>query len=174
MARALFYVAAVYADLVDLVWLEPQRETLLAWHAADPPSAENAARSERVAQFQTGCAAGPCVNPFVADPSLAERAFAPRPTATDTAPDESVITLSRPRPNPSAGPVWFTLSLPRPAHVRVVVLDALGREVDVVFDSAAPLTSDLHVETANLRPGLYVLRADSESESRSRLFVVVR
>ena len=172
VARALFYVAAVYADLVDIAWFEPQRETLLAWHAADPPSTKDAARSDRVVAFQTGCAAGPCVNPFVADPTLAERAFAPRPTATDSAPDESVLALSPPRPNPSAGLVQFTLTLPRHGHARAVVLDALGRAVAVVHDG--PGAGPLAVDASGLAPGVYALRVTAASEAAVRRFTVVR
>ena len=170
-AGALLYVAAVYTDLVDLAWLEPQRATLLAWHTADPPSAQDVARSERVAAFQTGCAAGPCVNPFVADPTLAERAFAPRPTATDSAPDESVLALGPPRPNPSVGPVQFALTLSRRGHVRAVVLDALGRAVAVVHDG--PAAGPLAVDASGLAPGVYALRVTAASETAVRRFTIV-
>ena len=173
VARALFYVAAVYADLVDLDWFEPQRETLLTWHAADPPSAEDAARSERVATFQTGCSIGSCVNPFVSDPTLAERAFAPQPTDDDSNVDDRAFRLSPPRPNPSSGPVSFTLAVPNPGRVRAVVLDALGREVAVTFDADASGASDLVVEAGLLAPGIYILRASHLAGTAFQRFTVV-
>ena len=174
VARALFYVAAVYADLVDLAWFEPQRETLLTWHAADPPSAEDQARSERVAQFQTGCAAVSCVNPFVANPSLAERAFASRPTMMDPALGEPILTLGPPRPNPSSGLVSFTLTAPHPVHVRAVVLDALGREIAIAFVGLAREGTEVRVETRSFPTGPYVLRVTSDGAPLSRRFTVAR
>lgn len=75
VARAMFYVAAVYKSRVDISWFEGQLDVLLEWHAADPPSGADRSRSERVAGFQSGCGAGSCINPFVHDASLAERAF---------------------------------------------------------------------------------------------------
>ena len=174
VARALFYVAAVYADLVDLAWFEPQRATLLAWHAADPPSAENAARSERVATFQTGCATGPCVNPFVLDATLAERAFAPRPTDADAGPEESALVLGPPRPNPSAGPVRFSLTLSQPGHVRAVILDTLGREVLTLADGPTSAATEVSLDAEELPSGSYVLRVQAGSESASRRFTLVR
>ena len=173
VARALFYLAAVYADLVDLDWFEPQRATLLAWHAADPPSATDAARSDRVAAFQTGCAAGPCVNPFVADPSLADRAFASRPTSTDSDADATPFSLGPPHPNPTVGgAVWFALTVSRSASARAVVYDALGREVAVVHDGPASGRSTLAVAAGTLAPGVYVLRLTSPAGMVARSFTV--
>ena len=77
VARAMFYVAAVYAAEVDGAWFRGQLDALLAWHEADPVSAYEAGRNGRVAQFQSGCGSGSCDNPFVVDPTLAGRAFAP-------------------------------------------------------------------------------------------------
>ena len=77
VARAMFYVAAVYASTVDGAWFEAQLDDLLAWHEADPATAGERDRSYRVAQFQTGCGAGDCVNPFAFDATLARRTFAP-------------------------------------------------------------------------------------------------
>ena len=89
VARAVFYVAAVYGDRIDMGFFDRQRETLLAWNAADPPDGAERARSAFIASRQG------TENPFVLDATLADRAFgagvpastgAPAPTAS-TPPD---------------------------------------------------------------------------------------
>ena len=78
VARAVFYIRAVYPDRLDgdaLVWFEGQVETLLVWHAADPSSDTERRRSNAVARWQG------TPNPFVLDATLAERAFGESPIA---------------------------------------------------------------------------------------------
>ncbi|PAP76305.1 endonuclease [Rubrivirga marina] len=77
VARAMFYVAAIYSGTVDGAWFDTQLDDLLAWHQADPASDGEQFRSRRVAQFQSGCGVGECLNPFAFDPTLAQRIFAP-------------------------------------------------------------------------------------------------
>ncbi len=74
LARSLFYFRAVYADTATarperVAFFEGMKATLLRWHRADPPSAAEQARSQRVAQYQGRG------NPFVLDTSLVARAF---------------------------------------------------------------------------------------------------
>ncbi|MEP0546336.1 MAG: endonuclease [Rhodothermales bacterium] len=79
VARALFYVYAVYgpsgSGQADPTFFELMKDTLLAWHEADPASEEEGGRSERVAAYQTTRSGEPAVNPFVHDPTLARRAY---------------------------------------------------------------------------------------------------
>ena len=67
VARAVFYVAAVYPERADPVFLQTMRADLLAWNRADPPDDAERARSAWVATLQG------TENPFVVDPSLADR-----------------------------------------------------------------------------------------------------
>ena len=69
VARALFYVQAVYPDQADPSFFPPMRETLLAWNRADPPDAAERARSAWVAGLQG------TENPFVLDPTLADQVW---------------------------------------------------------------------------------------------------
>ena len=87
VARAMFYVAAVYAAEVDVAWFQTQLGTLLAWHDAEPATEADVARSERVALFQSGCGVGACVNPFVIDAALARQAFAAGTVAAEEGPE---------------------------------------------------------------------------------------
>ena len=124
VARAMFYVAAVYAPEVDVAWFEAQVGTLLAWHDAEPATEADVERSERVALFQSGCLAEVCVNPFVVDASLARRVFAAGTVATEEGP--SAMT-ARVWPNPSRGGGWVEAASVGAMHIEVV--DVLGRLV---------------------------------------------
>ena len=73
VARAVFYVAAVYPEAVDPAFFPPMRETLLRWNRADPPDADERDRSAWVASLQG------TENPFVLDPALADRIWGTGP-----------------------------------------------------------------------------------------------
>ncbi len=67
VARAVFYVAAVYPDRAAPSFFRAMRADLLSWNRLDPPDAAERARSAWVAGLQG------TENPFVLDPSLADR-----------------------------------------------------------------------------------------------------
>lgn len=82
VARAAFYFYTVYGPAglgqTDSAFFDAMKETLLAWHEADPATADDIARSERVATYQsTGYNEAPAINPFVHDSTLVRRAFFP-------------------------------------------------------------------------------------------------
>ncbi len=84
VARAVFYVAAVYPEAVDPAFFPPMRADLLAWNRADPPDDAERARSAWVATLQG------TENPFVRDPSLADRIWGAGPVAAGPPPPASV------------------------------------------------------------------------------------
>ncbi len=63
------------------------------------------------------------------------------------------------RPNPSDGRVKVEVVTNAPATVRLSVVDALGREVALVYEGAVADRREVAVETAGLAPGVYVVRA---------------
>ncbi len=69
IARAMIYVYVIYDDGIDKAWAERQMPTLLQWHRQDPIHPQERERSEHIRRFQGNH------NPFVLDPSLAERAL---------------------------------------------------------------------------------------------------
>lgn len=73
IARAVFYVYAVYRPEVDAAggapFFESMRADLLEWNDLDPPDAAEIARTAWIAEQQG------TPNPFVLDPTLARRAF---------------------------------------------------------------------------------------------------
>ncbi|MEM1114896.1 MAG: endonuclease [Bacteroidota bacterium] len=74
VARAMFYVYTMYgprtSGQADEAFFASMRETLLAWHAADPADNRETARMWRAAAYQEDKP-----NPFVLDATLAARAY---------------------------------------------------------------------------------------------------
>ena len=162
VARAIFYVAAVYGAEVDVAWFEGQVATLLAWHEAEPATEADVARSERVALFQSGCGVGACVNPFVIDAALARQAFAP---GTVDAEDSPGVPAVRVWPNPSRGGGWLDVASAVPLQVDVV--DVLGRSV---WGRKAVGRVELPI----LAAGVYVVRVETEGRVAAVRWTVAR
>ncbi len=95
-------------------------------------------------------------------------------TATEATPQAA--TLSAPTPNPAGARSTLTLRVDAAQTVRVTLVDALGREVAVVFEgSVAPGTDAvLTLDTARLAPGAYVVRVQGETFAESRRVTVAR
>ena len=75
------------------------------------------------------------------------------------------LALSAPTPNPSRGRTTWTLTLAAPAHVRAVVVDALGRTVGIAFDGLAAGPAVVSSGAACLTPGVFVLRVNALERS---------
>ncbi|WP_412068988.1 endonuclease [Rubrivirga sp. IMCC43871] len=165
VARAMFYIAATYPDRVDAPWFESQAPTLLQWHAADPPTDAEVARSERVAGFQSGCAAGPCVNPFVTDATLAGRVFATSTTGEDR---PLALAVGAPFPVPTGSAVSVPVRVRAGAEVRATVIDALGRRMGTTGRVGPGL---LHIELGALAAGVYGVRVEADGAVVSRRVV---
>lgn len=90
------------------------------------------------------------------------------------------LALSRPRPEPSTGPVHAELALPRRTHVRARIIDVAGRAVRVLADHE--FAAGLHGITwdgrdasgAAAAPGVYRLIAQSPLGTASRRIVRLR
>ena len=93
VARAVFYVAAVYPEAVDPTFFPPMRETLLAWNRADPPDDRERQRSRWIAGLQG------TENPFVLDPSLADQIWGQGAVE----PPSSPLRVPRPSSEPAPG-----------------------------------------------------------------------
>ena len=68
----------------------------------------------------------------------------------------------------------MTLTLDQPQHVRAWVVDALGREVQLLVDAEATGGLRLDVNTAALAPGVYVVRVTGEAFAKTRRLTIVR
>lgn len=79
------------------------------------------------------------------------------------------------RPNPSAGgSVAVTVTLAAPSSVRVVVVDAVGREVARLHDGPASGALTLALATGGLAPGIYTVRATAGSDTAVARLTVTR
>ena len=79
-------------------------------------------------------------------------------TTAGEAAAEARVALSAPVLNPATQRAALMLALDAPQHVRAAIVDALGREVWVVYDAQASGTVRLDLDTAALAPGVYVVR----------------
>ena len=104
----------------------------------------------------------------------AEPGSAAFPVAGEVAPAVSPDVGISVRPNPAGGRVEVVLSLAKAQAVRVVVIDALGREVAVVLDGEAVGERVLGVDTGSWPAGVYVVRATAGTAAASARLVVVR
>jgi hypothetical protein len=79
------------------------------------------------------------------------------------------------RPNPAGGRVEVVVSLAEAGLIRVVVLDALGREVAVVLDGEGPAGERaVPVDTSGWPAGVYVVRVEAGGRVSSARLVVAR
>ena len=181
VARAMFYVRMAYgpeqgATPLDINWFNGQLGDLLAWHAADPATDDERARSGRVAQFQSGCSgagSGPagCQNPFAFDESLARRAF--DPNAVSAEPLAAAAAVDVLAPSPVSGAVQVSVTAPRGASVQIELYDLLGRRVAVLLDGDVAGSRTVRSET--VAPGLYLVRTLADGAPlRVRRVIVTR
>ena len=84
--------------------------------------------------------------------------------------------ISAPVPNPSRTSSRVSVSAEHAQRVRVTVIDALGRRVADVYDGplAANGARTLTIETADLPPGGYLVRAAGETFVQTQRLTVVR
>ncbi len=81
------------------------------------------------------------------------------------------IALSLAGPSPFADRSSVTLSVGQQQFARVALFDALGREVAVLYDGAVSGSVELSIPGDGLASGVYVVRAEGESGTVSRLII---
>jgi len=86
-----------------------------------------------------------------------------------------VLTLHAPIPNPSRGAARVQVDLPSPARARLVVYDALGREVAVALDEEWPAgRHTVELASVGLASGTYVIRLVAGGKVRTQRLTVVQ
>ncbi len=102
----------------------------------------------------------------------------PPPVTIEEEAPSAPFTLTAAYPNPfsASQPATLTLRVDRAQHVRVVLYDVLGRQVQVLRDGAVPANQDLAltVDAGSLPSGAYVVRAEGETASATRSLLLVR
>lgn len=160
VARALFYFYTMYGPSgtgqASTAFFEGMKETLLAWHEADLPTAEEIARSERVAEYQATGSGETAINPFVHDATLVRRAFFASPVVFVRAaaePDEALQT----------GTTWATAHADLQAALALKDRYAFIEEVWVAEGAYCP--GPLASHSFELRNGLAVYGGFNGSET---------
>ncbi len=115
--------------------------------------------------------------PPAAPPAAPRLRLTLAPAVPTAAPDDAsdATALAPPQPNPARTSATVTFTLARAGAVRVVLLDALGREAAVVADGL--LGAGRHtaaVPVARLAAGVYLVRLDAAGERRVRRMAVAR
>ncbi len=104
-----------------------------------------------------------------------EPADAAFPVAGEAPPEAEERVGVSVRPNPAGGRVEVVVRAAEAGVARVVVVDALGREVVVVLDGAVSAgETALPVETGSWPAGVYVVRASVGSQTATARLVVAR
>lgn len=160
-ARAVFYFYAIYSDAVGSSgdsFFATMRDDLIGWNEFDDPADDRErARSAFIATRQG------TENPFVLDPTLARRAFAPETVDAEGGPGTVRVAVF---PNPTAGRVVVEA----PGAGRVEVVDTVGRRV-LVSDQAAERRA---LDLGALPAGLYLVRVTTGAGTAVRPVVVAR
>jgi hypothetical protein len=92
-----------------------------------------------------------------------------------TGPDQLGSLALAVAPNPVRSNARVRYTLATPASLRLVLYDVLGREVAVLAEAPRPAgTHDVVLEAGSLSPGVYVLRLQSEGETRTQTLVLTR
>ncbi len=86
-----------------------------------------------------------------------------------------VLALDAVAPNPVRGQSDVRFTLPAAGPVRVSVYDAIGRHVATLLEGTLDAgTHETRLDAETLAPGVYLIRLDAGSESRTTRAVVVR
>lgn len=91
-------------------------------------------------------------------------------------PAAAVLTLAFAGPNPARPRTTLRMTSGTAGLVRLVLLDALGREVAVPYDGflEAATPTEVPLDAADLAPGIYVARLQTAAAGTSLRVVVAR
>ena len=96
------------------------------------------------------------------------------PAHTADALQTEELSLTAVTPNPARGGARLTVTVPEPERVRVIVTDALGREVARLHDGELSGSAELMLDTSRLAPGVYVVRVEGDTATEVQRLTVVR
>lgn len=169
-ARAALYFYTIYENVADEAFLLQQAGTLILWNVQDPADGAEAGRTEQIAQYQGH------FNPFVLDPTLAERAFGELVVATEDPADvPGALVLAPAYPNPFARRTGLTVSVGTAQKVEVVVYNMLGQRVAVLRRGLVLAgTTRIVFEAGGLPSGVYQIRATTTASTMTRTVLLLK
>jgi hypothetical protein len=99
----------------------------------------------------------------------------PRRVEAEPLPETFQLQVSTPFPNPFTEQATIRYELSEPMEARMVVYDAIGREVAILADAEQPAGSyEVVFDGAGLAPGTYIVRFEAAGEERSFSVVKLR
>jgi len=102
-------------------------------------------------------------------------ALAPQRVEAEPLPETFRLQVSPPFPNPFTDQATIRYELSEAMRVRMVVYDALGREVAILVDAEQPAGPyEVVFEGEGLAPGTYIVRFEAAGEERSFSVVKLR
>ncbi len=99
------------------------------------------------------------------------------PTGTDEDPLPARITLLGNYPNPFRNETTISLTVPEAAHVTITVYDALGREIETIYQGPMPAGENSvrwNPSEASLSSGLYFYRISDGRRNLSGKMMLMR
>ena len=97
------------------------------------------------------------------------------PVSTEEDGRPETFALHPVSPNPVAATARLRFDVPEPSHVELVVVDALGRQLDVLLDANVPAgTHDADLDVSSLASGVYVVRLRAGPEVALQRLTVAR
>jgi len=147
IARAVFYFYTIYqsdADAADPNFFHNQKATLLQWHDEDPADQKEMERNDLISDEQGN------LNPFITDPTLAQRAFFPLNIE-----DLEKADLIKLATNVVRNEIQIFVEK---ENVNILLYSIDGR-----LQNSIEGTGELFLDVNNLPAGLYLLQAQSEN-----------
>ncbi len=170
VARAMFYFYTMYrsqANNANPNYFEGQRETLCAWHYADPADSREIQRTYAISDHQSGK-----VNPFVLDCTLASRSYCADVTELCTPSSNNAIVLPKIKvyPNPATSYLQIKLEDKVDYPLQFELYNAIGKSCGtyLINDSQTQIS-------LNLTNGLYFYTLKNEENSilaNDRLMII--
>ena len=139
-----------------------------------PPSSPNALMTPFVANGEAQSAPGPLTCALLKDIGWTLGPGCAAVVPTDAAPSAGPLVLEMAGPNPFRASTALRLRLAEPGAVRAVLLDALGRDVEVLYSGAAAAGPLVLPVSAHLAPGVYTAHVNAEGVIATRRLVRAR
>lgn len=86
----------------------------------------------------------------------------------------TIVQVGEVYPNPTSGVAMLSVNLSEAQQIRVLVYDALGRQVSVSLSNPISTKQEVELDTAQFAPGVYTVRVLGETFAESRQLVVAR
>lgn len=163
IARAMFYFWTIYRDDAqdaDPGFFDQMKADLCLWHEQDPADAFEILRNERIAIYQDGK-----INPFIADCSLARRAYCSQLGACiNTAVEVHIIPFARLEYD--AIHEQLMISGETSVEWQLFIINLLGQ---VMFSEK--VGTGENTDVVQLRPGFYyAIASDGQQNIRTSFF----